>query len=114
MMSCYSSASTDYGEISGENYYVHPYYVTNRDYTTNPAIKITEKGYRIVVPEGGSSSRGDGNTTLLLLCHPVHSGSTLVSLTNLVSLSGVEKDSLRCSGLTGIDVRHDTDISCIS
>ncbi len=64
---CYSSASTDYGEISGENYYVHPYYVTNRDYTTNPAIKITEKGYRIVVPEGGFAISAYGDSLVELV-----------------------------------------------
>ena len=36
------------------------------------------------LPEGGGSSRGNGDTTLLLLLHPVHGGGTVMYLTNLV------------------------------
>ena len=67
----------------------------------------------LVVPEGGRCGRGDGDTALLLLDHPVHGGATLVHLADLVGLTRVEKDSLGRGGLTGIDVRHDTDIASI-
>ena len=47
------------------------------------------------------------------LNHPVHRGSALVYLSDLVGLSRIEEDTLRRSGLAGIDVRHDADISCV-
>ena len=67
----------------------------------------------LVVPERRGSGRGDGDTALLLLDHPVHGGAALVHLADFVGLARVEKDTLRCGGLTGIDVRHDTDITRI-
>ena len=67
-------------------------------------------GLVLVVPEGGGSSRSDGDTALLLLNHPVHRRSAFVNLADLVGLTGVEKDTLGGSGFTGIDVSHDTDI----
>ena len=63
-------------------------------------------------PEGGGAGGGDGDTTLLLLLHPVHRSGTLVHLTDLVDQSGVVEDTLRGGSLTGIDVSHDTDITC--
>ena len=63
-------------------------------------------------PEGGGACRGDGDTTLLLLLHPVHRSGTLVHLTDLVDQTGVVEDTLRGGSLTGIDVGHDTDITC--
>ena len=74
--------------------------------------KVDLIGVTVVVPEGGGCSGSDGDTTLLLLYHPVHRGGSFVHLTNLVSLSGVIKDALRRSGLTGIDVGHDADVAC--
>jgi len=35
----------------------------------------------------------------------------LVRFADFVSLARVEKDTLRSSGLTGVDVSHDTDIA---
>ena len=67
----------------------------------------------LVVPECGRSGRGDRDAALLLLNHPVHRGGAFVHLADLVGLTRVEKDSLRCGGLTGIDVSHDTDIASI-
>ena len=67
-----------------------------------------------VVPEGRRSGRRDGDTTLLLLNHPVHGSGTLVRLTNLVGLTRVEQNTLRRGRLTGIDVSHDTDITRVS
>lgn len=63
---CYASASTDYGDITSDEYYVHPYYETDRDYTTNPAVKITDKGYKIVVPEGGFAISAYGESLIEL------------------------------------------------
>src|SRR5690606_22220049 len=65
----------------------------------------------VVVPEGGGSSRGNSDTPLLLLLHPVHRRRTLMGLTELVVDPGVEQDPLGGGGLTGVDVGHDADVS---
>ena len=65
----------------------------------------------IIVPECSGSGRGDGDTALLLLLHPVHGSGTFVNFTDFVSLTGVEKDTLGRGGLSGIDVGHDTDVT---
>ena len=65
----------------------------------------------VLVPETGGGSRGNGDTALLLLLHPVHGGSTVVHLTNLVSDTRVEQDALSSGGLTGVNVRHDADVA---
>ena len=65
----------------------------------------------VIVPEAGRRSRGDGDTTLLFLLHPVHGGRTIVHFTDLVRLAGVVKDTLGGRGLTGVDMRHNTDIA---
>ena len=65
----------------------------------------------VVAPEAGGSCGGNGYAALLLLSHPVHGGSTVVDLTDLVSLAGVVEDALGGSGLAGIDVGHDADVA---
>ena len=65
----------------------------------------------VVVPGAGGGSGGDGDSTLLLLFHPVHGRTTLVNLSDLVTLSGVVKDTLRGGGLSGVDVSHDTNVT---
>ena len=65
----------------------------------------------MVFPERGGGSRGDGDTSLLLLFHPVHGGGTVVHLTDLVADTGVEEDALGGRRLAGIDVRHDADVA---
>jgi hypothetical protein len=62
------------------------------------------------LPGGSGSSRGNGDTALLLLLHPVHGCRTVVDLTNLVGSSGVVKDSLGCCCLTGVNVRGNADV----
>ena len=68
-------------------------------------------GIALVVPVAGGCSRRNRNTSFLLLGHPVHGGGTIMHLTNLVSLARIEQNTLRSCCLTGIDVRHDTDIT---
>ena len=58
----------------------------------------------LIVPECGGSGRGNGDTALLLLNHPVHRSAAFVYLTDLVGFTRVKKDPLRRGGLTGIDV----------
>ena len=65
----------------------------------------------VTCPVCSSCSRCDCDTTFLLLFHPVHSSGTLVGLTDLMVDTGVEQNTLGSGCLTGIDVRHDTDIS---
>ena len=65
----------------------------------------------VAVPEACGRSRGDGDTPLLLLLHPVHRGGTVVHLTDLVADAGVVEDALGSRGLAGIDVCHDADIA---
>ena len=64
-----------------------------------------------ISPICSRSSRSDGDTALLLLLHPVHCCRTVVHLTDFVSQTGVEQYTFRSSRLTGIDVRHDADVS---
>ena len=66
-----------------------------------------------VTPEAGRCSGRDGDAALLLLLHPVHGSRALVGLTDLVGAAGVEQDTLGRGGFAGVDVRHDTNISCI-
>ncbi len=65
----------------------------------------------VAFPVAGGSSRGNGDTTFLFLFHPVHRSSTIVSFTDLMVYTGVIQNTFRGCGLTGIDVRHDADIS---
>ena len=53
----------------------------------------------MLVPGASSGSRGDGDASLLLLSHPVHSGAALMHHTNLVCLASVEQDTLCTSRL---------------
>ena len=63
-----------------------------------------------VVPLASCGSRGDGDSTLLLLRHPVHGGGTFVHFTDFVRASRVVKDALSRSRLTSINMSHDADI----
>ena len=62
-------------------------------------------------PERGGRSRSNGNTTLLLLRHPVHGRSAIMHFTDFVVNTGVEQDTLGGRGLTGVDVSTDTDVT---
>ena len=65
----------------------------------------------VPLPVTCCSSRSNSNTTFLLLSHPVHCCGTVMHLTYLVCLTGVEENTLRRCGLSGIDVSHDTDVT---
>ena len=66
-----------------------------------------------VTPETGGRGGGDGDTTLLLLLHPVHGRRSLMGIADLMGLTGIVQDTLGQRGLTSIDVCHDTDVSRI-
>jgi hypothetical protein len=62
-------------------------------------------------PETGRGRRGDGDTALLFLLHPVHGGGAIMDLSDLVGDTGVEEHTLGGSRFTGIDMRHDANIT---
>src|SRR5262245_1496782 len=64
-----------------------------------------------VFPVNSRRGRRDRDAALLLLLHPVHRGGALVDFTDLVVDTGVEQDALGRRRLTGVDVRHDADVS---
>ena len=69
--------------------------------------------YAMALPECGSSSGGNGDTSLLLLLHPVHCRGTIMGLTDLMSSTGVEQNTLGGGGLTSVNVGHNADITGI-
>ena len=66
-----------------------------------------------ILPSASSGGRGNGDTTLLFLFHPIHGGSSLVHLTNFVGFASVVKDTLGGGGFASINVSHDSDISVL-
>src|SRR5213078_2819327 len=64
----------------------------------------------VVAPVSGGRGGGDGDTTRLLLLHPVHGGGALMDLTDLVIDTGVEQDPLGRGGFARVDMRHDPDV----
>ena len=62
-------------------------------------------------PEGGNSSRSNGNTTLLLLNHPVCGRGAIMHLAHFVTFASVKKDALGGGGFTSIHVSNDTDVT---
>ena len=73
--------------------------------------KIDFVFFTTVLPESSGSGRSNSDTALLFLLHPVHGGGTVMHLANLMCQTGIEKYTFRSSGLAGIDVGHDADIS---
>ena len=67
-----------------------------------------------VLPKAGGGCSGDGHAALLLLDHPVHGGSAVVHLADLMSFARVVEDALGRGGLACIDVGHDADVARIS
>ena len=70
-------------------------------------------GFSVIMPEGRSSSRGNGDTPFLLLNHPVHCSGTLMNLSDTMSLSRIIKYTFRRRRLSGVDVGHYADVSGI-
>ncbi len=62
-------------------------------------------------PECSSCSGSDGDTTFLLLLHPVHGSGAVVNFTDFVVYTGVEQNTFGSRGFTGVDVRTDTDVT---
>jgi hypothetical protein len=66
----------------------------------------------MVAPECSGCRRRYGNAPLLLLNHEVHSGSTLMHLTDAMYFARVVQNTLGCGGLSGVYMRHNSYISC--
>ena len=62
-------------------------------------------------PEAGCSGRRNGDASFLLLRHPVHSCRAVMNLANLVGDSRVVENTLGRRRLSGVDMRHDSDVS---
>ena len=67
----------------------------------------------VALPEASSRSARDRDAALLLLRHPVHGGGAFMGLTELVVDARVEQNAFRRGRLTGVDVRHDANVSCV-
>ena len=106
--------NTTNGAESGNGTIEH----TQRTFNFNSEIDVSRSVNQvdfilvvIIIPECGSCSRSDSDTTFLLLFHPVHGGSTIVHFTDFVSQTGIEQNTFRSSCFAGIDVSHDADIA---
>ena len=67
----------------------------------------------VTLPEASGRSARDRDAALLLLRHPVHGGGAFMGLTELVVDARVEQNTFRRGRLTGVDVRHDANVSCV-
>ena len=67
----------------------------------------------VTLPEASGRSARDRDAALLLLRHPVHGGGAFMGLTELVVDARVEQNAFRRGRLTGVDVRHDANVSCV-
>ena len=67
----------------------------------------------VALPEASGRSARDRDAALLLLRHPVHGGGAFMGLTELVVDARVEQNAFRRGRLTGVDVRHDANVSCV-
>ncbi|MPM18507.1 hypothetical protein SDC9_64919 [bioreactor metagenome] len=65
----------------------------------------------VVLPMTGGGGGGDGDSTLLLLLHPVHGGSAVMHLSELVGDPGVIQNPLGRRRLSGVDMGHDAYIA---
>src|SRR3989338_2926474 len=63
------------------------------------------------LPKTGGSGRGNRNTALALLLHPVHNCGTLVHLTDFVRYAGIKQNTLGNRGFACVDVSDNTDIA---
>ena len=65
----------------------------------------------VFLPKTGGRSGRNGDTALLLLLHPVHLGGSFMGIADLMGLTGIEQNTFRQRGLTGVNVRHNPNIT---
>ena len=94
--------------------YTHRAFYLDRKINVSRGINNIESvlgvGHVHPLPKAGGGRRGDRNSTLLLLLHPVHRGCAIVDFADLVINACVEKNSLRSRRFTCINVRTDANI----
>lgn len=89
---------------------------TKASFDFNGKVNVTrgiDNVYTMVFPVCGGSGGSDGNTSFLLLLHPVHRGGTLVRFAEFMNPAGIKQDTLGRCGLSRIDMSHDTYISYV-
>ncbi len=64
------------------------------------------------LPTGRGRGGRDRDAALALLLHPVHRGGAFIDRADLVRHARIKQDAFRRSRLSGVDVRHDADITC--
>ena len=87
----------------------HPQRTLHLDREVHVARRVDDVD-AVVPPEAAGGRGGDGDAPLLLLLHPVHGGSAVVDLTDLVVDTGVVEDPLGRSRLARVDMGHDPDV----
>ena len=88
---------------------------TERTLDLNGKVNVTRGINDIdagIAPVTGSSRGGDGYASLLLLLHPVHGRGAFMGLADLVVYAGIVQNTLGSRSFAGVDVGHDTDVSC--
>src|SRR5512139_3574435 len=63
------------------------------------------------LPEAGGGRRGNGNTALTLLLHPVHGGRAIMDFADLVRHTRVKQDALGGGGLASVNMARNADIA---
>src|SRR5262249_58887569 len=75
-------------------------HVAGRIYNIDPIVVAPPR------PKAGRRRRGNRDSALLFLLHPVHDRGALVNFTYLVRDSGIVKDSLSRRCFTRVDMSH--------
>ncbi|MNH97644.1 hypothetical protein D3C73_503490 [compost metagenome] len=114
-LSPYSFRLRLYAFLRTENAYC-PVQYTKGTFNFNCEVNVSRginNIYAVTLPSSGSSGGRNRDPALLLLLHPVHCCSTLVNLTDFVRTACVEQDPFCSRGFTGVNMRHDPNITCI-
>ena len=68
----------------------------------------------LVQPMAGGHGRSDGDAPFLFFGHPIHDRLTVMDLPDFIGFAGIIEDALGQSGLAGIDVGHNADVSYLA
>src|SRR5690606_32984119 len=67
----------------------------------------------VTLPLSGRCGRRNRNTAFFFLFHPVHCSGTFVGLTNLMNSTCIEQDPFCGCRLSGVNMRHDPNVTRI-
>ena len=98
---------------SSIQYTKRTFYLCSKIHVPRSIDQVYLKFISSIIPPCSSRSRGNRNTSFLLLLHPVHCRCPVMYLTDFMSQSGIEKNTFRSRSLSGIDMCHNTNISGI-